>query len=153
MNMAFTLDSLVDVAYANHGPGKPLDMIVAADCNAINYGVSLLKISEWSLEFMQQVWDARNDSSIASIKEWWENAAVVHLLRQKPDLKQHVYVINQELLNAYPAGFPEFDARPHCFKPWKPGGFVLHLVAASKHTMLAKYVDAIKNATATVHHA
>lgn len=144
-NMTIPLTSIIISAYEAHGCDQPMDLIIAEDCNGPNAGVFLLRISEWSLDFLNQVWDI-NDPKIKNIEAWFENVAMVHLLRSNAEYMKHVYLAPQKQFNAYSDVLKD---REKCnFARWSPGDFVYHFVGASKNTELRPFVPAIMNATA-----
>jgi hypothetical protein len=140
-NMTVEMDSIVASAHQQHGCKQPLDLIIARDCNGPNAGVFLLRVSEWSLDFLNQIWSI-NNPDVPAIEAWWENAALVYLLNSSEDLLRHVHIADQKQFNSYSPIYKE-----PCFAKWAPGDFVYHFVAGSKHTELKNMVDHIQNVT------
>jgi hypothetical protein len=142
MNISISLQSVLEAAKAAHG-GLPLEVIIANDCNGINSGVLLLRMSKWSLDFLDQMWET-NNPEIPFMKVWWEQAAIMHLLRKHAELKMHVAVMPPRVLNSYPPAFAARMGGDPCWGSWHEGDFVLHFVDSSKRTDMQGYVPPYK---------
>lgn len=140
MNMSTPLQPIIMAAYEAHHP-NPLDMIMAADCNGLNAGVFFMRVSPWSLDFLNEVWSV-NNPTIPNIDAWWEQAALRYLMEGSSDLRQHLWQAPQKFFNAYPPS----HADP-CFAKWAPGDFVFHFVAGTKIHELPQYTQMIKDVT------
>jgi hypothetical protein len=145
MNTSISLQSIVEAAKAGHG-SQPLDMIIANDCNDINTGVLLLRMSEWSLDFLNQIW-ASNSPDIPNMKAWWEQAAIIHLLKNSAELKSHVAIVSPRVMNSYPPAFASRMGGRPCWGSWHEGDFVLHFVDSSKQGDMQGFLPLILNAT------
>lgn len=81
MNMTVTLDSLLlkygrsidDATEPTMDPA--IHMIVAEDHAMLNTGAFFLKSSDWSRNFLRQIWGP--DNSVWTDHPWWENAAIL----------------------------------------------------------------------------
>ena len=142
MNMNVTLASLVDTARAKHGT-KPLDIIIAEDCNGINAGVFMIRVSEWSLQFLNQVWESDRDAQIPHLQVFWEQAVMADLFRRSEEHSSHVCKLPQRAINAYPH---PIESRS-CFQVWEQGDFILHFPGPFKTSALATWLPRIHNIT------
>lgn len=89
MNAAIPLTRFVDEAY---------DLILPVDRVAgINTGCFFVKNSLWARSFLEQVY--RQEQFLNH--PWWENAAIIHLYRQDPDVQRHVLLLPNKLFNAF----------------------------------------------------
>mmetsp|Transcript_79338 Transcript_79338/g.220714 ORF Transcript_79338/g.220714 Transcript_79338/m.220714 type:complete len:488 (-) Transcript_79338:91-1554(-) len=87
MNMSVTLDSLLykygavrtsgeeDSGSADVGLDPDFQMLVAEDHAMLNTGAFFLRSSDWSKDFLRNVWGP--DDSIWTDHPWWENAAIL----------------------------------------------------------------------------
>ena len=139
-NMNITLQSIVDMAREMH-IGTSLDMIISEDCNGLNAGVFMIRVSEWSLDFLNEVWSV-NDPQLPFVDVWWEQSAIRYILEQSTESKKHVAIVPQKLINCYPSTFQE-----ECYAKWWKGDFIMHFVAGSKNSELPKYADQLHNIT------
>jgi hypothetical protein len=145
MNTSITLQSITEAAKEGRG-SQPLDMIIAKDCNGINAGVLLLRMSEWSLDFLNLVWETFNPE-IPNMNAWWEQAAIIHLLKNSAELGRHVAIVAKTVLNSYPPAFAARAGSSPCWGSWQEGEFVLHFVDSSKQTDMQGFVPLINNVT------
>jgi hypothetical protein len=110
-------------------------LIIAGDCNVIsNSGSFFVRNTAWGLNFLQQVWDMRERTDIINIRDWWENAVVLHLLQNMSpeELAAHVEFAPQSQINAYPESVRSDDPNVHCGYLWQPGDFVVHAAGFGK---------------------
>ena len=84
----------------------------------VSMGQFLIRNCEWSLRFLQEVWEQRRFIH----NRMWEQAAVQHLLEQR-DLSDHVHVVTQRRFNSY---------LPH----YRKGDFLLHFPLQHPRTRL-----------------
>nr|KAJ3420834.1 hypothetical protein HK105_005165 [Polyrhizophydium stewartii] len=98
------------------------DVIVSPDCNVLNTGSIFFKASEWSLQFLQRIWEREFDEPRA----WWENAAFVNLHNEDEEVRRHVKVVEQRAINAYPPIICNRES-----SNWQPGDFVIHYPSLS----------------------
>jgi hypothetical protein len=79
------------------------------------------------VNFLHQIWDMRARSDIENIGNWWENAALLHILKNMSpqELAAHVEFAPQSQFNAYPVAV-------HCGHAWQPGELVVHATGPGK---------------------
>lgn len=99
VNQSKSLLDIVDDAY---------DIIVASDWFMINAGVLLLRCSDWNMQFLQTVYDAREFDHAPAL----DQAALNHFF-QKRDVKPHVKHVPKWLINVYT-------------EEYNPGDFIVH---------------------------
>jgi hypothetical protein len=75
------------------------DIVLSGDpWHGLNTGHMLVRATDWSREFLERVYartEFLNDS-------WWENAAVIALYSEDPEVRRHIAVVPNKLFNAYP---------------------------------------------------
>ncbi|KAI8920503.1 hypothetical protein BC831DRAFT_479337 [Entophlyctis helioformis] len=112
-----TVTDLIDDRY---------DLIVARDCNDINTGSFLIKASNWSLGFLEEVYKHEH----AQPREWWENAAIIEVLKdERFEAKTHVKLISQKLLNSY---HPVICGENNFAATWEEGDLVIHFPSLTR---------------------
>lgn len=99
VNQSKSLLDIVDDAY---------DIMVAADWFMINAGVLLLRCSDWNMEFLQRVYDAREFDSARAL----DQSALNHFFKDK-SVKPHVKFVPKWLINVYT-------------EEYNPGDFIVH---------------------------
>lgn len=99
-NPAIQLEAIIDDYF---------DMIVCHDFNGLNAGSFLLKSGPWAKQFLWDVWRSEQFTH----HPWWEQAAMMELLKQERN-SLRTKVVEQRLLQSY------------C-EWWQPGDFVLHV--------------------------
>ncbi|KAI8925302.1 hypothetical protein BC831DRAFT_505045 [Entophlyctis helioformis] len=120
------------------------DIIISHDCNAYNTGSFLIKASNWSLGFLENVYK-RKDAQPAA---WWENAAVIEEFEAIGDLKfrKHVKVVPQRQLNSYLPSICHFTE----VSSWVAGDLLLHFPGlrniANGHQIVLDYFNRTANA-------
>ena len=74
----------------------------------INAGQMLFRSSEWSQEFLEDVWD----QTWALKDAHQEQRAIIHLLFSE-DVSEHVHIVAQKTFNCYPSNFARGDFLLH----------------------------------------
>jgi len=93
MNQTIRLENLIDNNY---------DVIISDSkykhhFQGVNSGVMLIKSSSWSREFFKRLW----------LKEhyfrgnWWEQGALIEEIRDSPEVRNHVKLVNNRFFNSY----------------------------------------------------
>jgi hypothetical protein len=91
------------------------DLIITQDENGLNCGQFFARKSFWTIEFLEKVW--AQDQFIDH--QWWEQAAITHLLQTVPEYRSHVRLADQRLFNSY--------VTPYVYT-YLPGDFLIHFV-------------------------
>lgn len=99
VNQARSLLDVVDDAY---------DILVASDWFMINAGVLLLRCSPWNVEFLQNVYDAREFDKANALDQ-----SALNTFFKKPDVAPHVKHVPKWLINVYT-------------EEYNPGDFIVH---------------------------
>ncbi|KAI9024154.1 galactosyl transferase GMA12/MNN10 family-domain-containing protein [Hyaloraphidium curvatum] len=102
---------------------KDVHVVVANDCNSINFGSVFFRNSDWSREFLARMFDyhLRNDT-----RDHEQGVFNNLLSRDFMDLKKRTMIVDQWLINAYPKEiWCQRDERP-----WQKGDFVWHIPGA-----------------------
>lgn len=90
-----------------------VDVVFSGDpTNGINCGHMLFRSTAWSERFLEHVY-ARTEFLH---HPWWENAAVLKLYAEDPDVRRHTAVVPNKLFNGYPypgAGYTSGDFVVH----------------------------------------
>jgi len=96
-----------------------IHLIISSDQNGINAGSIFLRRNTWTDIFL----DLWSDPLLMS-QDWWayEQDAIVHLLRHHQCIRDHVGIVSQKLINAYPNGDIEWPQ-------WQPNDLVIHFPA------------------------
>lgn len=131
-NMDIDLDYIVVLA-AHHKQlsGKVVDVILSCDNNGINTGSMFLRRSNWTLSFLDTVWNVGFKTDVPNLEAVWEQAAIRFLYDNDKSVADHVLLIPQPLINAFPP--PGADAH---LRPFKDGDLLLHLVAGHKDLLM-----------------
>jgi hypothetical protein len=85
----------------------------------VNSGVFLIKNSQWSQKFLQEVLDLQ--SSVSRDDAWGEQRAIIAWIAQHPD-DEHVTVVEQRVMNSFHKGGPRTE--------FQPGDFVIHFAGS-----------------------
>jgi Methyltransferase domain/galactosyl transferase GMA12/MNN10 family len=77
-----------------------VDLVLSADPyqSGVNTGCFFVRSTAWSRRFLERVYE----QTAFLHHPWWENAALVELYRQDPDVRRHAAVVPNKLFNAYP---------------------------------------------------
>lgn len=103
---------------------EPYDVYLTIDCNGINAGSILMRKSNWTIMFLQEVYRRRNDGVGYGFNE---QGAISYLyLSNWHNSQSHIKVVNQTLLNAYPR---EYGCSADPFVPGKHP--VLHFASCT----------------------
>jgi hypothetical protein len=110
------------------------DFLLTYDsCQHVNAGNVILRPSEWSLTFLDKVWDQKE----FLYHIWWETAAICHLMATNPsDMLRIECTRDAYRFNAYLQGVE--GARL-----WQPGDLLVHFAGVYDPVKMAKLMDAI----------
>jgi hypothetical protein len=90
-----------------------VDVVLSGDpTNGINTGHVLVRNTAWSARFLERVYA----STEFLHHPWRENAAVLRLYAEDPDVRRHAAVVPNKLFNGYPypgAGYTDGDFVVH----------------------------------------
>jgi hypothetical protein len=100
-----------------------VDMIVARDGKGFNLGSFILRNSNFSRQLLARIWSRRHDASIKRILTRWEQAVFQKLYAEWGELRNHVEVVPQSLINAYP--------RPGG-QAYRPSDLAMHFPGSNK---------------------
>jgi hypothetical protein len=113
---------------------KDCDIVIAADSNGVNGGSFVVKTTDWSRDFMTNVLQARLNKSIHMIDTWWEQAAMIWLIDNQM-LHDHVCIVPQSELNAYPENLL-YTQHLKTYTIWQKGMLVIHAPAFGYHHLV-----------------
>jgi hypothetical protein len=105
-----------------------IDFIVSKDRNGFNLGSFLIRNSNFSRELLNKMWTRRGDDKIAKIKFWWEQAVFQRLYQEWKEMRSHVAIVPQRLINAYP------NPRDPLVR-FRRGDFAVHFPSSQKAYM------------------
>jgi hypothetical protein len=88
------------------------DFFIAKDFNEINAGILFMRCSDWTHQFLQRIWD-RTDC-VGQV--WEEQLAIIKLMREFEDVRQHSIVLDN-------TQSPQFQSH---FQVWQKGHWVFH---------------------------
>ena len=103
INQTIPLENLIDDAY---------DIMLAYDWLMVNAGMLLLKCSEWTKNFLSEVYNARKFDSARALDQSSFQAHIESLT--ETDRKQHIKVVPKHAMNVY-------------IEEYRPGDFLLHM--------------------------
>lgn len=90
-----------------------VDVVLSGDpTNGINTGHMLVRATEWSARFLERVYSSTEFRN----HPWRENAAVLRLYAEDPDVRRHAAVVPNKLFNGYPypnGGYADGDFVAH----------------------------------------
>ena len=112
-----------------------VDVVFGGDAHAVlNAGSMLFRNSSWTTGLLKQLYSRQDDLSIPNVKDWHEQAILIHLYLTDPDVRDHTLVLPQRALNSYPANF-------------KWGDFVIHFagVGKQKHPLMLSFAEQKEN--------
>ncbi|MCK9613955.1 MAG: hypothetical protein M0R48_00420 [Candidatus Omnitrophica bacterium] len=122
------------------------ELIITKDVYAINTGVMLLRNSDFIRKLLKKWWSMEEYLTNC----WWENAALIDLInRNWGNIKDKIYFVDQNILNAYTYGsyginFPEGELNSESFIYHVPGLprfkriIQIQKILAKKHSCLNK---------------
>jgi mannan polymerase II complex MNN10 subunit len=115
------------------------DLVIAYDLFGLNAGLFLIRNSEWSRNYLKQVWNICGTAPFN--KDYGGDQAAMNYLTRGEDL--HVKIVSQRLFNSYKNSFYN---RPYDEKvDWQPGDFILHLPGIHNSYRVAIFKDILAN--------
>lgn len=137
-DMIWSLD--MDTLITNHNYRiedfiKDEDFYIAKDVNGINGGSFIIKKSNWSMSFLNELLDLRGKEGMHceqdAMRAYFEKNGY-----------ENVKILPHPSINSYKYElYPEFDISEEIEGQWKAGNFVLHLPALS----IEKRLQILKN--------
>ena len=103
--------------------------MMTKDCNGLNAGSIIWKNSPWSHNFLKQVYDLHNSTTIDQIDTWWEQAAILHLLDTDANVSSHITALPARSMNAW----PNTSTRYCDNQTYQDGDFVVHFPGEFKN--------------------
>jgi hypothetical protein len=145
MDFERTLETFLDSSF---------DIIIGRDCYALlavhdpeasfNSGSFFMKSSAWTSNYLKQVW-ASNGSDVQHVEIWHENAAMIHVARNDPDIGAHIKLVPGREFNAFPPTTPSFPPqyRAMCNNSthYEPGDFLVHFPGGGQREKLEAFLD------------
>ncbi|SRR5258708_7552169 len=113
MNSSITLESIIEEV----PPDK--DFIIAGDGNGINAGEFLIGNSNWSINFLADVWEQTQFIT----HPWWEQSALTYLFSLHKANREKLALVEQHKLNSYITPYS---------RTYLPGDFIVHFVGMGK---------------------
>ena len=97
-----------------------VDLVFGGDAHAVlNAGSMLFRNSNWTSLLLDQLYTRQDDQSIPNIRDWHEQAILIHLYQTDHKVRDHTLVLPQRALNSYTGNFQ-----------W--GDFVIHFAGQGK---------------------
>ncbi|KAI3638595.1 hypothetical protein MIR68_003093 [Amoeboaphelidium protococcarum] len=123
MNDNISLESiLAEAEYQNlmQQKDRPQDfqLVITSDCNGLNAGSFMVKVSDWSRQFFQQIWDMRESDEF--LFKFHEQGAISYLLKHgdNNEIETNLVVVPLFLLNSYGIDY--------CGVQYYDGDFLVH---------------------------
>ncbi|ORX82848.1 galactosyl transferase [Basidiobolus meristosporus CBS 931.73] len=95
------------------------DIVISYDCNGFNAGSFMIRNSEWSREFLKELYNPIYDNRFG----YQEQGTMQHLFETNPSVAEHFYIVPQRNFNA----FPQFACRGERDHVFQEGDFLVHL--------------------------
>eukprot|EP01117_Protostelium_nocturnum_P014446 TRINITY_DN5495_c0_g1_i1.p1 TRINITY_DN5495_c0_g1~~TRINITY_DN5495_c0_g1_i1.p1 ORF type:complete len:333 (-),score=55.95 TRINITY_DN5495_c0_g1_i1:86-1084(-) len=111
-----------------------VEFMIAGDGNGINAGVFMVKVSKWSLQFMEDV--LRLDEDAYLVRAWQEQGAI-EIIRQRRNKNQFI-VVPQKWFNSYWNG-KELSAFEHY--SFQSGDFLVHFPNPNGKKHMMRYLN------------
>lgn len=127
MNHRIRFENLLPIPSSSHA--DLIQLVFGGDLLAIlNAGSMIFRNSTWTLSLLDQIYKRRADNSVPNVDSWHEQAVLLHLYMNDPDVREHTLVLPQRSLNSYTHNY-------------QPGDFVIHFAGAGadKSILMAKY--------------
>ena len=96
MNPSIKLESLIDDNY---------DLIITRDQNNLNSGNFLLKNSEWSKNFLKDIYEQKQYIN----HPWWENMAIIDLYDNNQNIRDKTKILDVRSMNSYVNNYQKGD--------------------------------------------
>lgn len=150
MNLNLSIPKLIDYAFSGSGlilnnkyfklsnnltslTSETFDIMVSVDNDDINVGTILIRNTNFSRYFINEMWMRRKDKSIPKVKGWPEQSVFIYLCRMWPRLmNQHVAIVHQKVFNSY-STLNEGRRSPHHI--FKSGEFLIHFPGIYKDSI------------------
>jgi len=101
------------------------DFVLASDCNGLNLGVFLLRVSEKGIKFLDYIID--NIDSVKSRYHLGEGQTMIQDLYESGKFLDTIKMIPQRLINSYARPDPTPNDKLDTDSNWKKGDFILHI--------------------------
>ncbi len=121
MNTEIKLESIIDENY---------DVIIVKDFfGNINSGSFLIKNSEWSKNYLNQIYNC--EQFINHV--FWENAAIIYLYQTSEDVRKHTKIVDSRVMNSF-------------VNNYENGDFVIHFagIATNRELLMEAYLKIVK---------
>ena len=111
------------------------DMLLIYDaCGHVNSGNILMRNTKWCRDYWRRV----NERTDCMYHIWWENMAMIKLLEENQDDRDHIHITNQhKRFNAYVMGL---EGQPL----WEPNDFLVHFAGVYKPEKMAMLIEDIQ---------
>jgi len=136
MNFNITLESIADKSY---------DMIISEDCQGLNSGSVLFRNTQWTLEFLESVYQTNDKHFVHDVEDLWEQAAINYLYKRYKETYEknnRIKVVHQKTFNSFPE---ETTKTPRC-RPgrYEENDFLVHFAGATnKEEIFDRYYEAL----------
>ena len=118
----------LDLAEEEGKSRADVNLILARDCDPLNLGSMFLRVSSWTLDFIEQ-WRAGAGIPDAQGKPRNEQDVLRDMLHlNEYSVADRSVIAPQWMFDAYPEELECYDPRNP--KPWEPGMFLLHFAGA-----------------------
>jgi hypothetical protein len=125
-NPEFRLESLTELI-------GDKDLLMTLDaCNNLNSGNMLLRNTAWQRDFWRRV----GEQTAFTYHIWWENAAIIHLMKNPSDLAMIEVTDDCKKFNAYLYGDRAL---------WSPGDFLVHFAGVYDLKKMITLQETIKS--------
>lgn len=92
------------------------EVIFNKDCNGFNFGVFLMKRTNWTLTFLDRIYEGITTETNSNAEQTY----VSRLIKQDPDVQNKIKWVDQKLMNSYYMN--------SCGAQWSEGDWILHQV-------------------------
>ncbi|KAI5367840.1 Putative glycosyltransferase 34, nucleotide-diphospho-sugar transferase [Septoria linicola] len=131
-NSSITLENVVDGALArieNKAHRSEIDIIMTPDCFPMNSGSLLVRTTQWSLDWIREMWRQGEIETPESGKRSLQDCLGDMVKEDTNNINRKGTFVKQYEMNAFP---PEIKCHEDG-REWQKGDFVIHMAGAWAH--------------------
>lgn len=130
-NTDIKVTDIIEETLKNATNPDDLDFLFSNDCNDLNLGSFVVRSSERSLKFLDDVYAVEAaGKKVDPDAQLSEQDAITQLMKQDPAAKAMTTSIPQWMINSFPDEIPCYE-EPEI--PWRRGHFLVHFAGAWAH--------------------